>query len=211
MPQFENVISSYLDARVSTLARIKTRSLGADTLVLSALTVLVYAQLEGGVKDISGCVIKHVNARNMELGEIAPQLLKWRNKEEIDRLKAMVDFDMIGEPSPFSTGLRRRVKVLPINRHRELNQMGSAAIKRVYEGFGLDDTFVQRSATKIDGLVGARNAAAHHGSVPMTAAVLLEGQVRENLLVVENVLFDLCIQLVTFFSNRKHLRRRSDI
>lgn len=207
MPQFEDIISSYYDSRISTLARIKARSLGSDTLVLSALTVLAYAQLEGGVKDVSACVIKHVNARNMELGEIAPGLLKWRNQEEIARFRSMVDFDMIGAASPFATVLKRRVKVKAINRRHELNQMSWAALKSVYDGFGLDCTFVERASTKIDGLVDARNEAAHHGVMPNTAAALLEGQVRDNVLTVENVLTDLSLQLLTFFTGRMHKRK----
>jgi len=206
MPQFEDFISENYDSRISTLARIKARSLGADTLVLSALTVLAYAQLEGGVKDASACVIKHVNARNMELGEIAPKLLAWRNQDEIARFRLMVDFDMIGTTSPFAPALKRRVKVKAINRRHELNQMSWAALKRLYDGFGLDLAFVERSAARIDELVDARNEAAHHGVMPKTAAALLENQVRQNVLTVENVLTDLSLQLLTFFSNRMHRR-----
>jgi hypothetical protein len=203
MPQFEDAVSAYYDSRISTLARIKTRSLGADVLVLSALRVLVYAQLEGGVKDVSACVIKHVNARNMELGEIAPKLLKWRNQEEIVRFRSIVDFDMIGENSPFATVLKKRVKVKAINRRRELNQMSWAALKRVYDGFGLDCTRVERSAAVIDDLVDARNEVAHHGLMPKA---LLENHVREDVLTAEDVLTDFSLQLLSFFSNRMHRR-----
>lgn len=206
MAQFEDVINSCYDARTGTLARIKARSLGADTLSLSALTVLAYAQLEGGVKDISACVIKHVNARNMEMGEVAPRLLKWRNQEELARLKSAVDFDMIGTSSPFAALLKKRVRIRPINRHREFNQMSWAALKAVYDGFGLDRTTVERSAASIDDLVDARNEAAHHGSMPKTAAALLEKQVRANVLTVENVLTDLSLQLLDCFSNQMHRR-----
>jgi hypothetical protein len=209
MPQFEDVLSSYYDSRISTLARIKARSLGSDTVVLSALTVLAYAQLEGGVKDVSACAIKHVNARNMELGEIAPGLLKWRNQEELGRFRSMVDFEMIGAAAPFASVLKRRIKIKGINRRGELNQMSWAALKKVYDGFGLDRTFVERSADRIDGLVDARNEAAHHGIMPKTAAALLEGQVRENVLTVENVLTDLTLQLLTFFKSRMHIRKPS--
>ena len=65
MPQFEDVLSSYYDSRISTLARIKARSLGSDTVVLSALTVLAYAQLEGGVKDVSALSLIHIWGRTL--------------------------------------------------------------------------------------------------------------------------------------------------
>ena len=136
MAQFEDGVNSHWDLRISTLGRIKTHSFGADTLTLSAMTVLAYAQLEGGVKDLAGLVIRNVNVRNMELGEIAPKLLNWRNVVEIDSLKAMVDFDMIATPSPFAARLKRRIRVRAIDRRFELNQMGWSALKRVYDGFG---------------------------------------------------------------------------
>jgi hypothetical protein len=84
--------------------------------------------------------------------------------------------------------------------------MSWAALKTVYEGFGLDCKTIERFAAKIDSLVGARNEAAHHGVMPMTAANLLEGQVRDNVLVVEDVLTDLTLQLLTFFPDRLHMR-----
>lgn len=206
MSQFEHIVNGYYDARIGTLARIKSRSLGADTLVLSALTVLAYAQLEGGVKEISACVIKHVNRRKLEWGEIAPRLLKWRNQEDLARFRSAVDFDMIAATSPFSELLKRRAQVRPINRSRDLNQMSWAALKTVYKGFGLDCTSIERSAANIDSLVGARNEAAHHGVMPMTATALLEHQVRENVSIVEDVLTDLTLQLLAFFENGLHRR-----
>jgi hypothetical protein len=185
------------------LASIKTRSLGADALVLSALRVLVYAQLEGGVKDASACVIKHVNARNMELGEIAPKLLKWRNQEEIVRYRSIVDFEMIGDNAPFAAVLKKQVRVKAINRRRELNQMSWVALKRVYDGFGLDRTRVERLAAVIDDLVDARNEAAHHGLMPKA---LFESRVRDDAESVADILTDLSLQLLSFFSNRLHRR-----
>jgi hypothetical protein len=206
MSQFENIVNGYYDARISALARIKSRSLGADTLVLSALTVLAYAQLEGGVKEISACVIKHVNRQKLEWGEIAPRLLNWRNLEDLARFRSAVDFDMIGATSPFFPLLKRRAQIRPINRRRELNQMSWAALKTVYRGFGLDCTNIERSAANIDSLVDARNEAAHHGVMPLIANALLEHQVRENASIVEDVLTDLSLQLLAFFENRLHRR-----
>ena len=204
---FEDVINSYYDTRIGTLARIKARSLGADALGLSALTVLAYAQLEGGVKELSACVIRHVNARNMELGEIAPKLLKWRNQEEMDWIKARIDFDMIGMASPFADLLKKRVRIKAIDRRHEFNQMNWLALRRVYDGFGLDYAVAERSAAKIDSLVEARNQAAHHGVMPQTAVTLLERQVRDNVLTVEDVLTDLSLQMLAFFSSHLHRRK----
>jgi hypothetical protein len=206
MSQFEDAISSYYDSRLSTLAGIKARSLGADVLVLSALRVLAYAQLEGGVKDASACVIRHVNARKMGLGDIAPSLLKWRNIEEVDRLRALVNFEMIGLATPFGPALGRRVRINPINRRHELNQMTWAAVKKVYSGLGLDCAAIQHCASGVDDLVAARNEVAHYGSVPKAAAALVEGQVRANVATVEDVLTDLSLQLLSFFSKRLHAR-----
>jgi hypothetical protein len=168
--------------------------------------VLAYAQLEGGVKDASAFVIKHVNARKMSLGEVAPQLLSWRNKDDIGRLRAMVDYDMMCSASPFETALRKTVTLRSIDRRRELNQMSWTVVKQVYEGFGLDYKAVERSASKLDNLVTARNEAAHQGAMPTTARALLENQLRESATTVEDVLTDMTLQLLTFFTDRKHLR-----
>lgn len=207
MAAFEDLLSNHYDRRVGTLARIKSRSLGADILVLSALTVLTYAQLEGGIKDISASVIRHINMRRMRLGEVAPGLLNWRNHRELGRLRALVEYDMVGRASPFEAALKRRVVVRSIDRRREMNQMGWAGVRKVYDGFGLDYRGVEPVAAQIENLVAARNEAAHHGIMPPIASAMLEGQLRDNVHAVENVLTDLTIQLLTFFSDRKHIRR----
>jgi hypothetical protein len=207
MDPFEAGVNSHWDLRVSTLGSIKTRSLGADVLTLSAMTVLAYAQLEGGVKDLSAFVIRNVNARNMELGEIAPRLLRWRNSDEINHLRATVDFDMIGAPSPFASHLKRRVRIRGIDRRFEFNQMNWASLKKIYDGFGLDTGSIEHSASKIDDLVNSRNEVAHLGVFPRVAASILENQLRENVATVEAVLTDLGVQLLGFFPNRLHMRR----
>jgi hypothetical protein len=206
MATFEDRIQDNLDARISTLGKVKIRSLGADSLTLAALNVLVYAQLEGGVKDLAACVLRDVNARGMALGTIKPGLLEWRNPDAIDRFRSMVNFDMVALPSPFNPILGKRIKVRGINRKFELNQMSWKAMKRVYSGLGLDYTYIEKSKAQIDDLVDYRNTAAHYGVLPPVATALLERQVRENVVIVENVLTDLSIQLLPFFSNGLHMR-----
>lgn len=206
MPIFEDKVNDHFNARVRTLGGIKTRSLGADGLTLLALNVLVYAQLEGGIKDLAGCVLHDINARRPPFGDIKPDLLRWRNPDEIDRLRSMVDFDMIAKPSPFSSAMGKRFRVKAINRHGELNQMGWEAIRQVYSGFGLDTSGVEKLKTKIGEIVSDRNEAAHHGVLPPTLASQMEQHVRDNVVVVENILFDFAIQILPFFTNRKHLR-----
>ncbi|MGB8116932.1 MAG: MAE_28990/MAE_18760 family HEPN-like nuclease, partial [Candidatus Sulfotelmatobacter sp.] len=194
------------DDRARTLARIKTRSVGADTLTLTALSVLVYAQLEGGVKDLAACVIKDLNILRPNIGRIRPKLLVWRNPEEIDKFKARVDFDMIAAASPFASALAVPFQLKPINQRYELNQMDWKAIGKVYTGLGLDHAEINKLRTKIDEIVEDRNQAAHHGVLPATAAANMERQVREKVDVVETVLTDLCLQLLPFFSNALHAR-----
>jgi HEPN superfamily RiboL-PSP-like protein len=206
MSPFESAVNAFYDARVSTLAAIKARSIDADTLVLSALTVLAYAQLEGGVKDISACVIKHVNRMKLEWGEVSPRLLKWRNQEDLARFRAAVDFDMIGAADPFAPLLKKRAQIRPISRRGELNQMTWSSLRGVYDGFGLDSKDIEQSAANIDSLVGARNDAAHRGVLPITTAKMLERQVREHVSIVENVLTDLALQLFAYFNNSLHRR-----
>jgi len=206
MPIFEDTIHNYFDARIQTLGRVKTRSLGADSLTLAALNVLVYSQLEGGVKDLVSCVLHHVNARHMPLSDINPGLLAWRNPDELDRFRSAVDFNMVATPSPFAPLLTRRVKVRSINRRFELNQMGWATIKRVYSGLGLDYTSVEKSKAEIDQLVDDRNEVAHYGAMASVAAKFIEKHIRDNVVVVETVLTDFSIQLLTFFTNRLHMR-----
>lgn len=206
MPIYEEKIQSHLDERIATLGRIKSRSLGADSLTLTALNVLVYAQLEGGIKDIAGCVLHDLNLRRPPFGDIKPALLSWRNPNEIQHLKALVDFTMIAMPSPFSCVLSRRFRVNGINRRNELNQMSWDAIKRVYAGLGLDDSQVKKLKARIEEIVGDRNEAAHHGVLPNTSARQMEQHVRANVEVVENVLTDFSLQVLPFFSGKMHLR-----
>jgi hypothetical protein len=201
MPPFEDRIHAHYDARVTTLGKIKAKSLGADSLTLTALNVLVYAQLEGGIKDLAACVLRDLNLRNMTVGDIRPELLKWRNPNEIDRFRAMVDFNMIATPSPFASALGKRLKVSGIDR-----QMSWEAVKRVYRGLGLDYAGIARLKTKIDEIVGDRNAAAHHGALLGVAASYMEQHVGDNVVAVEGVLTDFSLQLLPFFTNRQHMR-----
>jgi hypothetical protein len=206
MSPFESAVNVYYDARIGTLAAIKARSIGADNLVLSALTVLAYAQLEGGVKDMSACVIKHVNRMKLGWGEVSPRLLKWRNKEDLTRFRSAVDFDMIGAANPFAVLLKKRAQIRPINRRGELNQMTWSALEAVYNGFGLNAMDIEQNAASIDSLVGARNDAAHRGILPIATAKILERQVREHVSVVETVLTDLALQLFAYFNSNLHRR-----
>ena len=148
MASFEEKIQNHLDDRARTLARIKTRSVGADTPTLTALSVLVYAQLEGGVKDLAACVIKDLNILRPNIGRIRPKLLVWRNPEEIDKFKARVDFDMIAAASPFASALAVPFQLKPINQRYELNQMDWKAIGKVYTGLGLDHAEINKLRTK---------------------------------------------------------------
>jgi hypothetical protein len=206
MPTFQDRIHSYFDSRVSTLGRIKSRSLGADSLTLTALNVLVYAQLEGGIKDLVSCVLRDLNIRHPPMGEIKPDIVQWRNPDEINRFKAMVDFHMIAKPAPFSAALTKRFRVRGINRRSELNQMSWDAIRRVYKGLGLDYSGVQLFGAKIDQIVNDRNEAAHHGTLPSIAATYMEQQVRDNAMVVEKVLTDFSLRILPFFEDRLHTR-----
>jgi hypothetical protein len=206
MPSFQDRIYRHFDERTATLGKIKARSLGADGLTLTALNVLVYAQLEGGIKDLASCVLRDINLRNMLVGDISPDILRWRNADDINRFKAMVDFAMIGATSPFASALGRRLKVRGINRRSEMNQMGWETIARIYRGLGLDQKGVARHRVKIDEIVDDRNAAAHYGALLTIGASYMEQHVRDNVFVVEDVLTDFSLQLLPFFANRKHMR-----
>ena len=206
MPTFEESVHNHFDARTSILGKIKSRTLGADALTLTALNVLVYAQLDGGIKDLASCVLRDLNRRPLQLGEIKPEILQWRNPHEINRFKSMVDFTMIAQASPFAPALMRRLKVAAINRRTEMNQMGWDTIRRVYSGFGLDVTEIERCKTKIDQIVDDRNEAAHHGVLTDKAASYMEKHVRENVAVVEDVLTHFSLQLLPFFTNRLYVR-----
>ena len=206
MPIFEEKIQEHLDTRIATLGKIKFRSLGADSLTLTAMKVLIYAQLEGGIKDLAGCVLHHLNVRRPPFGEIKPELLQWRNPDEIKRLRSLVDFVMIAMPSPFSSTLNKRFRVNGINRRKELNQMGWDALRRVYFGLGLDHSEVEKLKSKIDEIVDDRNEAAHHGVLPSTSATQMENHVRDNVTTVETVLMDFSLQILPFFSGKMHLR-----
>ena len=206
MPTFADRIHSYFDLRISTLGRIKSRTLGADSLTLTALNVLVYAQLEGGVKDLASCVVRDLNIRHLPMGDIKPDLIQWRNPSEINRFRSMVDFHMIATPAPFAPALAKRVKVRGIDRRNELNQMSWDAIRRVYKGLSLDFSEVELLAARIDQIVDDRNEAAHYGLLPSVAATFMEKHVRDNAMVVENVLTDFSLRILPFFSDRLHMR-----
>lgn len=204
---FERDIQDLYDERIAIFGKIKHRSLGAlDVLSLTAFNVLAYAQMEGGIKDLAACTIRHTNARNMLLGEISPALLEWRSADELDRLKAAVNFKMVGNQDPFATVLARKVKIRGIHRHREMNQMNSATIKRVYRGFGISTSDIEVHASNIDELVEARNAAAHYGLPSPLAAGLLAVQLRGYLQTAEFVLTDFAIKLIPYFAMKMHKR-----
>jgi hypothetical protein len=206
MAPFEDRIQSHLDDRARTLARIKARSVGADILTLTAFNVLVYAQLEGGIKDLASCVLKDLNVLRPHIGKIKPKLLTWRNPEQIDSFKEKVNFEMIAALSPFALALATPFQVKPINRRYEMNQMDWKTVGAVYTGLGLDHGEIDKLKTKIDEIVEDRNQAAHHGVPPQAAASYMEQQVREKVDVVETVLMDFCLQLLPFFTNGMHLR-----
>jgi hypothetical protein len=206
MPPFEDRVHGHFDERMTTLGKIKSRSLGADSLTLTALNVLVYAQLQGGIKDLASCVLRDLNLRHMSAGEIKPDILKWRNPEDIGRFKAMVDFDMIANASPFASALSRRIRVRGINRRAELNQMSWEAVARIYRGLGLDPGGIEHLRTRIDEIVDDRNAAAHHGALLGVAVALMERHVRDNVFAVETVLTHFSLQVLPFFANRQHER-----
>lgn len=206
MATFEDRICNYCDLRVSTLGKIKARSLGADVLTLTAMKVLVYAQLEGGIKDLASCVLRDLNNRGMSVGEINPRLLEWRNAEDIRRFKSMVTFQMIAASAPFGGALGKYLRVKGINRKNELNQMGWEAIRKVYNGLGLDHTSVEKLKGQITQIVEDRNDAAHYGVLPALGTTLMERQVRDNADVVEQVLTDFSYRLLPFFTNNLHRR-----
>jgi hypothetical protein len=206
MPPFEEKIQNHLDDRARTLARIKTRSVDADTLTLTALSVLVYAQLEGGVKDLASCVLEDLNSLRPRLGNIRPRLLSWRNPEHVDELKKAVDFEVMALSFPFGGLLTAPFQLKPINRRYEMNRMDWKAIGTVYTGLGLDHGEIDKLKAKIDQIVEDRNEVAHYGTLPTIAASYMEQQVREKVDVVENVLTDLCLQLLPFFTDRMHTR-----
>jgi hypothetical protein len=206
MATFQDRIFNYCDARVSTLGKIKARSLGADLLTLTALKVLVYAQLEGGIKDLASCVLRDLNNRRMPVGDINPRLLQWRNAEDIRQFKSMVTFEMVAAPAPFAQALGKRLKVNGINRKSELNQMDWEAIRKVYDGLGLDRRSVEKLRAQITLVVEDRNDAAHYGVLPTLGPRLMEKQVRENVDVVEDVLTDFSVQLLPFFASNLHRR-----
>jgi len=206
MATFENRIFDYFDTRVSTLGKIKARSLGADVLTLTALKVLVYAQLEGGIKDLASCVLRDLNNRRMPVGDINPRLLQWRNAEDIRQFKSVVTFEMIAAPSPFGQALRKRLRVNGINRKSELNQMDWEAIRKVYNGLRLDHRSIEKLRGQITLIVEDRNDAAHYGVLPTLGTTLMERQVRENAGIVEHVLTDFSLQLLPFFASNLHRR-----
>lgn len=208
MAPLESDLTRHYDERLRTLARIKARSIGADPLTLAALTVLTYAQLEGGIKDLAARVIKEVNLRRMKLGDVSPELLQWRNESLLPSLRNFVDFNMIGATTPFDAQLQQIVEVMPINRRFELNQMNWDAVARVYGGFCLDPRSIERLASTLDQLVETRNQVAHHGSLAALVA-LLENQLRSNVAAVEDVLTDLTLQLLEFFPRNLHMRTRT--
>ncbi len=175
-------------------------------MTLTALKVLVYAQMEGGVKDLAACLISQVNKRRMPLAEITPRILKWRNLSDLDKFRAMIDFDMLASLSPFSAALQKSARVRPINRRYELNQMDWRSLKDVYNGFGLDTANIEKVKTKIDQIMEDRNQVAHHGQIPATANALAEKHLRENAEVVENVLTDMSLQLLGYFGKGMHRR-----
>jgi hypothetical protein len=207
MSAFEEVIHTLYDDRIRILAQIKARSLGADRLTLMALGVLVYAQLEGGIKGVASVAIRHINARNIEIGRLAPKLLEWRNPDDLARFKTAVYFEIIASPSPFEELLLRQTKVRPIDIRYELNQMSWNTLKMVYGGFSITTDDINKYAVEVDDLVNARNDAAHSGLPNNESSTTLEGQLRGKVTVVEAILTDFGLQMLSLFENNLHLRK----
>ena len=203
---FPEEIQGLLDSRVETLGRIKVRSLGADSLTLTALNVLVYAQLEGGVKDLSARLVRRLNAYNLTFANINPKLLEWRNGKELERFRKTISFSNISSANPFAPLLAEKAKVRPINRRFEFNQMHWEELTSIYSGLGLTVAQIARSRQDISALVEMRNDAAHHGVPSKMAAKLLGELVRQHALAVGTVLTDFSLQLLVFFENKLHRR-----
>ena len=199
---YEDRILQLCDDRIRTLARIRIRSFGADVLSLTAMRVMVYSQLEGGVKELVSFVIRQINSYPLQLGEISPALLKWRNSQDINSFRAAVNFDNIASSFPFGNLPAKRVKVRPINRISEFNQMNSQNLTVIYDGLRLNKGVLTTKKSNVDDLVSARNDAAHHGVMPTTAKNFLEAQLRDDATMVEKMLEDLALQFLTFFSSQ---------
>src|SRR5262249_47678823 len=126
--------------------------------------------------------------------------------DDIRKFKSMVTFKMIAEASPFSTELAKSSRLRGVNRKREMNQMDWGAIKGTYIGLGLDYSAIETLRAKVDQLVADRNDAAHYGVLPTSGILFLEQQVRDSAAVVENVLTDLSLRLLSFFQDGLHRR-----
>jgi len=161
MSPYEQAVHKLYDDRTSTLAGIKARSVDANVLTLTALRVLVYAQLEGGIKEQVALLIRQVNAYKLQLGATSPSLLKWRNNDDLSRFRNAVSFDNFALSFPFGNLAGKRVRITPLNRIREFNQMNSESLAEIYTGLGFDKAAIQPSASAVNDLVGARNDAAH--------------------------------------------------
>ena len=79
-------------------------------------------------------------------------------------------------------------------------------IRKIYGGFGLDDSSVEKLRGQITLIVQDRNDAAHYGVLPTLGPTLMERQVRENVDIVEYVLIDFSVQLLPFFASNLHRR-----
>jgi hypothetical protein len=206
MPSFDQDVHAFWDSRTETLAKIKSRSLGADALTLTALNVLIYAQLEGGIKELTSLTIREVNSLQVPLGRVAPCLLAWRNAPEIDRLRKAITFDNVTHHAPLSTELARTIVIRDLSVSSEFNQMNPRSLVKIYSGFHLDQTDLKKTLGRIETLVSARNEAAHNGVLPPLALSLLEQQTRGYVATVEVILTDVSLQLLTLFSKGLHLR-----
>jgi hypothetical protein len=80
------------------------------------------------------------------------------------------------------------------------------AIRKVYNGLGLDHSSVEKLRGQITLIVEDRNDAAHYGVLPTLGTTLMERQVRENAGIVEYVLTDFSVQLLPFFASNLHRR-----
>jgi len=206
MNPYERAVHAAYDERISTLGKIKARSLDANILMLAALRVLIYAQLEGGIKEQVSLLIRQINAYKLQLGDTSPSILKWRNKRDLSRFKAAISFENISLSFPFGNLTAQRTKITPINRLKEFNQMNSENLAEIYTGLGFNKSIIQQTGSSINDLVGARNDVAHHGVMPKIGKNLLEAQVRGDAAIVETVLTDMTLQNLTFFANGLHRR-----
>jgi hypothetical protein len=187
----EPIIDSY-DERVGLLGRVKVRSLNADDLHLACYHVLVYAQLEGFVKDVVGQLVDYLNKKKSPRMALTAEILRDRTEAAEDELRALLSLDTYADiEDRVRTFMQSSCEIKPLQTKYELNQMNGDTIEKVYRWFGWSTASVSVQILTANDLITVRNSVAHHGRLTKLGTQSSRNELMRSIIAVSLIMGDI--------------------